>query len=141
MPEIQIRSYQQPKKDTPPGRSSDGGRHEATPTQTLPLSANFFPSYFELLESHFLGPEIFRRCELSTSTQMEMERKFKVYQRGNIGVLGEIRLTPDEAQALIVLAENPSIYKQPSNGIQSMEELKQHLADMSKGQAGPGTSL
>ena len=141
MPEIQIRSYQQPKKDTPPGPAPDGGRHEATPTQTLPLSANFFPSYFELLESHFLGPEIFRRCELSPSTQMEMERKFKVYQRGNIGVLGEIRLTPDEAQALIVLAENPSIYKQPSNGIQSMEELKQHLADMSKGQAGPGTSL
>ncbi len=139
MPEIQIRSYQQPKKDTPPGPAPDGGRHEATPTDTLTLISNFFPEYFRQLEAQHVSPAVFRGIEqLSIETRNAMENAYESYKKGLSTSSIEISLA--EACTLIALMKSPLVFRK-QKGIGSIAELEKNIADRSEGQAGPGTSL
>jgi len=137
MPDIQPRSTIDATKNAPP-RSSPGERRlEADPTRTFSLSLNFFPEFFAELERNFIFPGVFRRMQLNNAVIFRMENNFKAYQKG--GEIKPVEIGAEDAKAVLLLIENPSLYREDS-GIQSVAELKQKLADASDGQAGPGTS-
>ena len=137
MPDIQPRSTADATKKAPP-RSSPGERRlEADPTRTFRLLLNFFPEFFALLERNFIFPGVFRRMQLNNAVIFRMENNFKAYQKG--GEIKPVEIGAEDAKAVLLLVENPSLYREDS-GIQSVSELKQKLADASDGQAGPGTS-
>lgn len=137
MPDIQPRSTVDATKKAPP-RSSPGERRlEADPTRTFSLSLNFFPEFFAELERNFIFPGVFRRMHLNNAVIFRMENNFKAYQKG--GEIKPVEIGAEDAKAVLLLVENPSLYREDS-GIQSVAELKQKLADASDGQAGPGTS-
>ena len=137
MPDIQPRPTVDATKKAPP-RSSPGERRlEADPTRTFSLSLNFFPEFFAELERNFIFPGVFRRMQLNNAVIFRMENNFKAYQKG--GEIKPVEIGAEDAKAVLLLVENPSLYREDS-GIQSVAELKQKLADTSGGQAGPGTS-
>ena len=69
-----------------------------------------------------------------------MERNYKAYQRG--GTLLPVEMGLVDANAIIVLIDNPSLYRidKEEEGINSIEEFRKAVADANSGQAGPGTS-
>ena len=140
MPDIQPRSTVDATKKAPP-RSSPGERRlEADPTRTFSLSLNFFPEFFAELERNFIFPGVFRRMQLENNVSAAMERNYKAYQRG--GTLSPVEMGLVDANAIIVLLDNPSLYRidKEEEGINSIEEFRKAVADANSGQAGPGTS-
>jgi hypothetical protein len=140
MPDIQPRSTVDATKKAPP-RSSPGERRlEADPTHTFRLLLNFFPEFFALLEQNFVFPGIFQRMQLENKVSAAMERNYKAYQRG--GTLSPVEMGLVDANAIIVLMDNPSLYRidKEEEGINSIEEFRKAVADANSGQAGPGTS-
>ena len=140
MPDIQPRSTVDATKKAPP-RSSPGERRlEADPTRTFRLLLNFFPEFFAELERNFVFPGIFQRMQLENKVSAAMERNYKAYQRG--GTLSPVEMGLVDANAIIVLMDNPSLYRidKEEEGINSIEEFRKAVADANSGQAGPGTS-
>ena len=140
MTDIQPRSTVDATKKAPP-RSSPGERRlEADPTPTFRLLLNFFPEFFALLERNFVFPGVFQRMQLENKVSAEMERNYKAYQRG--GTLLPVEMGLVDANAIIVLVDNPSLYRidKEEEGINSIEEFRKAVADANSGQAGPGTS-
>ena len=139
MPEIAPRSTVSAVKNTPPPVDREEARLEANPTRTFPLSPQFFPEFFRELESAFVFPGVFYRLGLNNSAAFMLETNFKLYQRG--GAMRSVELNSHDAAAILLLAENPSLYREPSDdGIQSIKDLKAKIADTSNGQGSPGTS-
>lgn len=137
MPDLLPKSTVSALKNAPPRSSPSERRLEADPTRTFSLSLNFFPEFFAELERNFIFPGVFRRMQLNNAVIFRMENNFKAYQKG--GEIKPVEIGAEDAKAVLLLVENPSLYREDS-GIQSVAELKQKLADTSDGQAGPGTS-
>tara|TARA_Y100001937_G_scaffold44131_1_gene62148 strand:+ start:1523 stop:1951 length:429 start_codon:yes stop_codon:yes gene_type:complete len=137
MPDLLPKSTVSALKNAPPRSATSDRRLEASPTRTFSLSLNFFPEFFAELERNFIFPGVFRRMQLNNAVIFRMENNFKAYQKG--GEIKPVEIGAEDAKAVLLLVENPSLYREDS-GIQSVAELKQKLADASGGQAGPGTS-
>ena len=140
MPDLLPRSTVGATKKAPPRSATSARRLEASPTHTFRLLLNFFPEFFSLLEQNFVFPGVFQRMQLENKVVAAMERNYKAYQRG--GTLSPVEMGLVDANAIIVLIDNPSLYRidKEKEGINSIEEFRQAVADANSGQAGPGTS-
>mgnify|MGYP003134169349 FL=1 len=140
MPDLLPRSTVGATKKAPPRSATSDRRLEANPTHTFRLLLNFFPEFFSLLEQNFVFPGVFQRMQLENRVVAAMERNYKAYQRG--GTLAPVEMGLVDANAIIVLIDNPSLYRidKEEEGINSIEEFREAVADANSGQAGPGTS-